>query len=84
VNLARCQRYFYKIESSGQDLITILQLALLMELLGFKVIKNGSFNESNTITVSYDIGANGLVLYNNVDNVTASVPKVYALILLVV
>jgi hypothetical protein len=78
VNLARCQRYFYKIESSGTGSNNNITTGFTYGTAGVQSNVKMEVLMRATPSFSYDIGANGLVLYNNVDNVTASVPKVYA------
>jgi hypothetical protein len=78
VNLARCQRYFYKIESSGTTSNNNITTGFTYGTAGVQSNVKMEVLMRATPSFSYDIGANGLVLYNNVDSVTASVPKVYA------
>jgi hypothetical protein len=78
VNLGRCQRYFYKIESSGTTSNNNITTGFTYGTAGVQSNVKMEVLMRATPSFSYDIGANGLVLYNNVDSVTASVPKVYA------
>jgi hypothetical protein len=76
VNLGRCQRYFYKIESSGTTSNNNITTGFTYGTAGVQSNVKMEVLMRATPSFSYDIGANGLVLYNNVDSVTASVPKV--------
>ena len=78
VNLRRCQRYFYKIESTGTTSNNNVTTGFTFGTAGVQSNVKMEVTMRATPSFSYDIGANGLVLSNNVDSVTASVPKVYA------
>ena len=78
VNLQRCQRYFYKIESTGTTSNNNITTGFTYGTSGVQSNVKMEVLMRSTPSFSYDIGTNGLVLYNNSDSVTASVPKTYA------
>ena len=78
VNLKRCQRYFYKIESTGTTSNNNITTGFTYGTSGVQSNVKMEVLMRSTPSFSYDIGTNGLVLYNNSDSVTASVPKIYA------
>jgi len=78
VNLHRCQRYFYKIESTGVASNNNITTGYTYGTGGVQSNVKMEVSMRSTPSFSYDVGTNGLVLYNNVDSITASVPKVYS------
>jgi hypothetical protein len=78
VNLKRCQRYFYKIESTGTTSNNQITTGFTYGTAGVQSNVKMEVLMRSTPSFSYDIGTNGLILYNNSDSITASVPKTYA------
>ena len=78
VNLQRCQRYFYKIESTGTTSNNNITTGFTYGTSGVQSNVKMKVLMRSTPSFSYDIGTNGLILYNNSDSITASVPKIYA------
>jgi hypothetical protein len=78
VNLQRCQRYFYKIESTGTTSNNNITTGFTYGTSGVQSNVKMEVLMRSTPSFSYDIGTNGLILYNNSDSITASVPKTYA------
>jgi hypothetical protein len=77
-NLHRCQRYFFKIESTSGTALNNITTGFTYGTAGVQSNIRMPQVMRGTPSMSYDVGSSGMALYNNTDDIAASVPKIYA------